>query len=512
MPDQKIIFDRSTLDGLDDKSALDHIAQLIDISSNLNRIDGLDSALILCDEFIKRPSIEHAKPIIHFFIANIWAARRYHKRDSPEAWEWEQPELEKELYHLRSAVRLESFDGLDKIRQCQILTNVGNALNTLGRFAEALEYWHRALKIIPTFGMAIGNHGHALMFYARALYDPGHAHVFMKYAHDYFRKALSPDSFFESYNYDPIKDAFREHADDIASHIDVEKISEFFNPYGYSLGRSQKEKSYRQWCLDKRLFLNPLNDLGSDSIAAQDILHLPNMVFKVREPPTLVGLFNQIKQEYCSARYLYYEGSHASSAHFADRDVLLYDTLDYSEYSISIERIKASYRMAYSLFDKLGFFINAYWALGIPENKVSFRSIWYEKQPGKSERSLRDIFIKYENWPLRGLFWLSKDLLDENSNLSSTVEPDSEKLRSLRNHIEHKYLRVTTWMDKSPMKAGLAYSIEKDDLKAKTLRLLKLARSGLIYLSLAVHKEEKIRASNRGDELILPIEPIEWKQ
>jgi LA2681-like HEPN len=38
----------------------------------------------------------------------------------------------------------------------------------------------------------------------------------------------------------------------------------------------------------------------------------------------------------------------------------LYNTLDYPTYSVAIEKVKAAYRLAYSLFDKIAFFLNAY--------------------------------------------------------------------------------------------------------------------------------------------------------
>jgi serine/threonine protein kinase len=44
------------------------------------------------------------------------------------------------------------------------------------------------------------------------------------------------------------------------------------------------------------------------------------------------------------------------------------------------------------------------------------------------------------------------------------------------------------------------YSLKRPDFEAKTLRILKHARAGLIYLSLGVHCEEQRRRSERGDE------------
>lgn len=53
---------------------------------------------------------------------------------------------------------------------------------------------------------------------------------------------------------------------------------------------------------------------------------------------------------------------------------------------------------------------------------------------------LRPIFVTSENWPLRGLYWLSKDFFDE--AIKETTEPDSGALAEIRNQLEHKYLKV----------------------------------------------------------------------
>lgn len=79
-------------------------------------------------------------------------------------------------------------------------------------------------------------------------------------------------------------------------------------------GRSKVERAYRQWCLDKRLFLCPLNDLGPYLAAATDDLMLPGIRERFDErpgdysPPPIIGFFSQMKQEYVSARYMLFEG------------------------------------------------------------------------------------------------------------------------------------------------------------------------------------------------------------
>ena len=51
-------------------------------------------------------------------------------------------------------------------------------------------YWGQALTLEPKFGMAVGNRGCGLETYARALYDPGHQMLFVKFAHAAVKLAL----------------------------------------------------------------------------------------------------------------------------------------------------------------------------------------------------------------------------------------------------------------------------------------------------------------------------------
>ena len=147
-----------------------------------------------------------------------------------------------------------------------------------------------------------------------------------------------------------------------------------------------------------------------------------------------------MKQEFVSARFQYYEGVNTETPHFSDKEVLLLNTLDYPSYSLSIEMVKSSFRMLYSIFDKIAFFLNNYLKLEIPPDKVLFRTFWYENRSKKN--GIREKFIKYENWPLRGLFWLSKDLYENKGGFRESLEPDAQKLNEIRNHLEHRYLKL----------------------------------------------------------------------
>ncbi|MEE4193639.1 MAG: LA2681 family HEPN domain-containing protein, partial [Anaerolineae bacterium] len=161
--------------------------------------------------------------------------------------------------------------------------------------------------------------------------------------------------------------------------------------------------------------------------------------------------------------------------------------------------------------------INDYFELCIPARKVDFRTIWFER----NGKDLRQEFESKENLSLRALYWISKDFFDYGEDepfYRESVEPEAEELNTIRNHLEHKYLKIHTFLmdvDKqpeySPLRDELAYSITKNDFELKTLRLLQLARNALIYLSLSIHREELDRVHTRsGDGLIMPFPNDLW--
>ena len=130
--------------------------------------------------------------LLEYFRANAWANRQRSKhRDADAVWQWKQPEQQKQIFHLRRAMLSPGFDKLSPLRRCQILTNLANQLNTVGRCVEAIAIWTRALSINPAFGMALGNRGYGLTQYARSLYDNGHRGVFLYFAHNDLSAALS---------------------------------------------------------------------------------------------------------------------------------------------------------------------------------------------------------------------------------------------------------------------------------------------------------------------------------
>jgi hypothetical protein len=523
MTDSERQFDelmaRTGIEGLAAKSAFQLVGTLIDLSFDLKRSDGTNRAFQWCEDLSKRKISNSEAALLEYFRANAWSNRQREKgRTRSSVWTWEQPELQHQIFHLRRAIQLPGFAKFSALRRCQVYTNLANQLNAAGRFVDALEYWGRALAINPRFGMALGNRGLGLEAYAQALYDPGHQGVFLCAAHDALSAALSSHAIYESAGYEAAKSKFRNDRTQIESVIDVKRVAPTIDLESHKMGGSKPERHYRQWGLENRLFLNPLNDLGPYAIANRDVLMLPSFVAPIDAPPTLLGFYNQMKQEFVSARWFLYQATHVDTVHFSDRHVKLYNTLDYPSYSLAVEKAKAAFRISYSLFDKIAFFINDYMKLQIDPVRVNFRTIWYEEGGSQSrKRVLRPAFEQSENWPLRGLFWLGKDLFDE--TVRGVTEPDAQELHTIRNHLEHRYFKVHEMIIHRLPSSDLtdlfhdrlAYSVERKSFEDKTTRLLRLARAALIYLPLGMHREEKRRKKRHRSTKIAPMSLDLWK-
>ncbi len=444
--------------------------------------------------------------LFFYFTANAWASLY----NLDKKWAWDSKEKEEEIYNLRK-----SLNALRKIYTnptdilFRVKTNLANALNNVGRFAEAVELWDEVLEEYPLFSMAHGNKGYGLSWYAKALYDNGHQSLFLNQSRKHLLAALRLDGL-ESH----AVEGFTQTLERIESYADWDSFD--FSYKQESFGRSKKEKRYRLWSLENRLFLNPLNDTEILEIASNDVLTFPSIVIGINEKtekdeviPIFYGIYNQLKQDYVSSRYILFEGieeSETYTTHFSDRKVLLYSTLDYRRYGLWIEKIKMSYLSSYSIFDKIAYLINIYFKFGIPNNRVNFRTIWYVKSDPK--KGLNPELKKSKNWPLLGLYWLSKDLYyKESSDLMKALEPDAQEINTIRNHIAHKYLTVhhdDIWKARQHRELNdnlLSYPVGDKELIRKTLKLLKLVRNALVYVSLSAHWNEEEKPRDKKDIL-----------
>jgi tetratricopeptide (TPR) repeat protein len=504
-------------------TTIQHIGDLIDISTDLSATAGARRAIQLCDGLRQNSSLtDEESALLYYFEANAWSVLvPWPGVGATDAWSWKNESFDNMIRRLRQAQRSPGFVHLDPLRRSQILTNLGNALDTIGRFVEALECYDRAVRVCPAHGMARGNLGVCLMHFGAMQphlpHRPGYCTTtaFLIRAREELEAALITLVPGDSRT-------FALYRDKIEHMLAVADGAEALVPRGAVPGTTKDERAYRRWCLLNCLFLNPINDLGRFAEASTDPLHLPPIVAELtQKKPYVQSLFNQLKQEYVTARFLLYEGIATKQPHFSDREVTLVNTLDYSAYSLYLEKTRLAFRMAYSQFDKIAFLLNAYLDLRIHPQRVNFRTLWYQNEEPKREIKLE--FQKRENWPLRGLFGLSRDLSARNDDRDA-LDPDAQDLVLIRNHLEHKHIIIheESWIGTGRGRGGetadgLSFAIDRQDFESRAVRSLKLARSALLYLIHALVVEEQERAKSRAQtDVILPLvlDPIDddWKR
>lgn len=508
----QIVSSVDSISNFDDEQALNIIGLLVDTAGDIGNEDGLNHAMELAGELIDRELKQGHQSRIHYYLGNAYSNLRQIKTADSGRWWWENDTLEREIYHFRIALDPEDLTKISKREACQIYTNLGNALSESGRFIEALRCWDLALQIDSSFGPAKGQKGIGFYTYAQAHYDQGHAANLLRAAYEQLDKAGDDENLFPR-----MRKHFEAYQQNIADQFKPGVLDEEMEFDEYSLGDSEEEQRYRRWCLEQTLFLNSLNDIGPHSIAARDILHLGSVSGKESTKiVSCVGFYNQMKQEYVSSRYFLYEGLQQDEPHFSDKDVRLENTLDYPVYSFNAEKIRVALRMAYSLFDKIALFLQYYFDLSyIPSHKLNFGNVWY-KSAGKN--SLAPVFQGRENWPLRGLFWLSKDLeYFSEMYVEHSMDPGAKELRDTRNELEHGYLKLhdSMWIgpdDESRIQDELATSLYRDNFEQQALKTLRKARAGLIYLSLAIQQEERKKKEDPSeDEIRAPLYLDEWE-
>jgi hypothetical protein len=477
-----------------DENAVARTCALTDLAIKLGRKDGLACALAWYEALEQKGIHGEQAIILDFSRANAIAGGRYGTQ-----WQWEQATLAREIFYLRRAISRPDFAQANDTLRCKCFNNLGSRLRVAGRAIDALDCWRRALEVLPNFGMALCNRARVLAAYAEGLEDAGDKALFWLVAHKEASAALASTAIYTDVQDEATRTTTKALKEWVESVLDVEGISATDPLARQDTAATEEERNYRYWCLMNCLCLNPLNDLGPFTVAASDLVGLATHIVPVDSPHTFASFFDQMIQEYVSARWCLYESLIMKTPHFSDRNVFLLKTEPVPSLSLAVEKLKTAYRVSYSLFDKVGFFMNAYMELGIPERQVSFRTLWRvgEKKPIRREFDLTG------NWGFCALYWLARDFFEKAND--DVAEPQARGLNEIRNHIEHKYLRVTVVESPTVPPDDLALMVSREHLEGKTMHILKLARSALIYLAVGVGFEEQRRASGRAG---VPIEQL----
>lgn len=492
------------------------LAQIADYSAIQHNWHGYEFTLTHIRWLYKNKKLsQEQKAILHYFEAITWgdisredfstAPSDLHiiNKDTTQA-----EYLERQLFLYRKALLYRDILlKFPSVRSAQLLTNFANLYSQTGRSIEALELWEKALQIVPDFTMAKGNLAIELKYLASLFYTNIDKYAFTHRAFINFRDLKK-----DIYTTEEAWEQFLSEKKD----LDPYKLEDDDGiRWNSPKSRSLKEFEYRAWALRNKLFLNPLNNLEQKPLCAQDPLLLPSIITDIKVGPIFHGMFNELKQQYTSARFILYEGIESNKTHFADKRVTITNTWDYVSSNLNTEKVKLAYRSLFSIFDKVSFFLNNYYSLSIDPSSSKLTEQVMNKLP--------KIYDCNKNHPLSGISWLLKDIYEE--SYKKYLDNDTKLIREIRNQIEHKYLKVTDYnittgklsKPDSFLADEMAYYVSRSEFNDKALKLLKLSRSLLIYLLLAIKRDQDIKNLRRDSKEIIPpifIDNIEdaWKR
>ena len=422
----------------------------------------------------------------------------------------EEEHIEKEIYYFRYAIDLyETEYLLDHCNEKDIerkvaeyiamraYTNIGNSMRNIGRYITAIDCFNNALLIENAFAMASLNLSFTLFDYAQMQIKPYEQQYYHHACYHYFEQTKICKANLENEEYltrlEETISSF--HKDYIDNYLTKELSLPKFEV------DNQAEADYRQHILLYRLFLDPCLDILGDPCFAVDSINLTLSKDEKLINKEYIGLFNQIKQEYNTARYLWYESTILRdpllteiTKHISDNELDIITLDDTANHSYRENLLRISFKTAYSIFDRIAFFINRYFSIGLTGSRISFKNIWKDtikNSKGKICFIVPNPIMKAfgHNALVKAMYWLQKDFYeDEETNITS---PNAEPIYKMRNDMEHNCIRTVEFCPLNIDEYTFTKFTTENQIENNTYKLLKLLREIIIYLCLAINIEER---------------------
>ncbi|WP_319759099.1 LA2681 family HEPN domain-containing protein [Maridesulfovibrio sp.] len=336
------------------------------------------------------------------------------------------------------------------LKSC-IATNLGNNLSSQGRAFCCIPFWDDALKYFEN-PVAIISKAQNELFIADVLYDQGHRAFHYFAAYQLINLGLkSQDQLYPEQKLAYSKESqFIKFKEWFEVNYRLEDF-EYFETYeGECVTR--KEKEYLRWCGDNKLFINDLNDVSCFEIAYQDILSLPSFSYDINTALTMHeklmyhGNFDELKNDYCYARYLVFTARNIPSEqkHFSNSTYPHIEDMSHSITNLKASHYKSAFKTLYSLFDKIAYFMHRFCDLNDigDDHKVDFDKVFKDLKSRKKWKPHTKLKSSH-NCFIHALFFILKDIRDvDGSTVHRYLDPDAQEFFKIRNFIEHRSLKI----------------------------------------------------------------------
>jgi hypothetical protein len=315
----------------DENTLVRLIGNYIDLASEVNLKEDVLFAINLLETRINSIVSENNKCLLHYFLAVAYSdVYKNTITQTDKEWDWEQEVVEKELENLRLAYQFVSSETDDQIIS-NILINLSNRFDNLGRFILSFDFWNKALEHSSFLGMAAVNLGNSLMYYGlNYVNDKKYQVVFIQLAHQYFTNGLKKPLF------PGVESQVKERL--IAIEKNYKEILDY-RFYKEDLIIDYENEKYSEWGTTKALWLNPISYINPKIDCNKDDLTF------IHSNIEFVDFFETIKRDYIFCRRQFFESLRA-----ADND--------------EAENLKkSSFKNAYSIFDKITYVLSCHFSL-----------------------------------------------------------------------------------------------------------------------------------------------------
>lgn len=384
---------------------------------------------------------------------------------SGEALDWEPDFIEMRLRHskvlcearamLFQISEAENAQGRTRSAAC---CNLANALDTSGRWAEAYDWYLRALEIAPDNGNAAGNLAQLLQFRIESgIGQTGH----LATVYDHYLSLAQAAR----------EGTIRFAGDDVADRWDSLRPTGSLGHFAHGPG----DDPYHQWVAQHRLALSPaVEGLGTDD-SRWDTATISTIFSSVDDPstPAILGEMNVLKADFLVSRRLAFDAVTDIAEHELaqpESDTGYYvDTLDFALYGTPYSMLLLAQRSTLDVLDKTAVVANEHFECGDRPDRISFRKFWAD-----NAGALRVDLVQGPGRarPVLALAELAVDMA------AGGMYADSQALRNAGTHrIVHAALLDATGVTRLSRS-----SIDVVKLIESTLLALQVTRSAYLYL------------------------------
>lgn len=445
-------------------------AILIDAGSLLNDCTAINEGIALNRTLLARlPDNDFLK----YNLANGLHALAKSTSRAGHQWHASTHDIRREARQLFHAVGTNT--AADRRLRGKTLNNLANLLLSSNRWVEAHDAYLEALAIDSRNGVAAAGAAKLLKYCVEL--NIGDSEILSHASSVYAERARQCQQEISQYAGQKAVEQILKELEAISAPQHIEATSE-----------TASSTKYQQFVSAYRLVLS-LTVEGSELIGKRwDSLNIYSLTEHHKSGhgiPPLFAMFNVMKADYLSARWLAYTALHQTPPDTGDYS----DTLDYAVYGIKPSLILFAQRAAVDVLDKIAVAIADYLSLSNPKH-VNFREVWFKPNKKRRITALKPeivLSIQNNNLAVVALTEMAQDMKDDAGYL--------RKKTAIRNASTHRFAILHD--------IGIGYSrtnacIEHhkmEDVVTELLQTLRLARASLIYFIELIARQETQKIS-----------------